>query len=659
MKKPLLTLLAAILISSTLMSQIPQTMSFQGSLVDPNTGDPLPDDTYVLDFSLWDASTSGNNPWGETHTGVMVVNGLFNVILGSMGAPLSSDQFTQKMWLAIVVNSEPLLPRIQLTASAYSLAAASVYGESNRFPSSGNVGIGTINPAFKLSISDNTSNLTDPLLYLEQTDASGDNVIRFDVPNSNYLIGFDASDGYKFKIGAGADFDASNTFVIDNPGNAIGIGTNNPVKRLHLYDNSGTQLRLEDANGYFDIGGGGDFFIRDETAEMLTILGSSGNVGIGTSSPTSKLEVNGTVTAASFVGDGSGLSGVGGLTGLTDVNNTLLGQNAGTSLTTGGSNTFIGKSAGQINSTASFNTFIGTSAGSGNLTGEANIFVGSQAGTANTAGNQNIFIGSSAGALNDDGSNNVVIGQGAGFNNVSGSGNVFIGSTAGTSETGSNKLYIDNSGISTPLIYGEFDNDLVRINGDFEVTGDAGIGTSSPDPSAALEVSSTSKGVLFPRMTKTQRDAIASPVGGLMIWQSDNTPGLRVYDGTNWKLMTNEIVILKDIKTQSDNGQIGTANTWVDRDLNTKEGDCDFANITLDNLGFNLEPGVYQIEGSSPAWQTGLHKTRVYNVTDGVEVILGTQDDTNTGDGNRSFFGGFITITSQKTIKIQHYQRLY
>lgn len=64
----------------------------------------------------------------------------------------------------------------------------------------------------------------------------------------------------------------------------------------------------------------------------------------------------------------------------------------------------------------------------------------------------------------------------------------------------------------------------------------AGKGTNgtTPNPAAALEVNSTTKGLLLPRMTKAQRDAIASPVAGLSIYQTDNLPGLRVYNGANW-----------------------------------------------------------------------------------------------------------------------------
>jgi hypothetical protein len=69
-----------------------------------------------------------------------------------------------------------------------------------------------------------------------------------------------------------------------------------------------------------------------------------------------------------------------------------------------------------------------------------------------------------------DKSNNVLIGTSAGSSLTTGSSNVLIGYTAGNAlTTESNKLYIENSNSTTPLIYGEFDNDLVRINGDLDV----------------------------------------------------------------------------------------------------------------------------------------------------------------------------------------------
>ncbi len=61
-----------------------------------------------------------------------------------------------------------------------------------------------------------------------------------------------------------------------------------------------------------------------------------------------------------------------------------------------------------------------------------------------------------------------------------------------------------------------------------------GIGTVSPNASAALEVNSTTKGFLLPTMTQTQRNAISTPATGLLIYQSDNTAGFYYYNGSAW-----------------------------------------------------------------------------------------------------------------------------
>lgn len=61
-----------------------------------------------------------------------------------------------------------------------------------------------------------------------------------------------------------------------------------------------------------------------------------------------------------------------------------------------------------------------------------------------------------------------------------------------------------------------------------------GIGTLTPDASAQLDISSTTKGMLVPRMTMAQRDAIVSPATGLIIYQTDNTPGYYYFAGAIW-----------------------------------------------------------------------------------------------------------------------------
>jgi hypothetical protein len=68
------------------------------------------------------------------------------------------------------------------------------------------------------------------------------------------------------------------------------------------------------------------------------------------------------------------------------------------------------------------------------------------------------------------------------------------------------------------------------------LSGNAAIGTASPEASAALDVSSPTKGLLPPRMTNAQKSAISSPVAGLVLWCTNcGTSGeLQVYNGTAW-----------------------------------------------------------------------------------------------------------------------------
>ena len=116
------------------------------------------------------------------------------------------------------------------------------------------------------------------------------------------------------------------------------------------------------------------------------------------------------------------------------------------------------------------NNFFGTGAGASNSgVYNANSFFGGYAGYSNTTGSDNAFLGGYAGYANTTGYYNTFLGSYAGYYNTTGSGNVFLGYAAGVSETGSNKLYIDNclDGYCTsPLIYGEFNNHLLEINGE-------------------------------------------------------------------------------------------------------------------------------------------------------------------------------------------------
>ncbi|MFT4803565.1 MAG: hypothetical protein ACI9YE_000760 [Psychroserpens sp.] len=69
-------------------------------------------------------------------------------------------------------------------------------------------------------------------------------------------------------------------------------------------------------------------------------------------------------------------------------------------------------------------------------------------------------------------------------------------------------------------------------------TDNVGIGTTQPDNSAILDLSSSNKGFLLPRMSETQRLEIKSPAQGLQVFQTNAKSGLYIFDGSAWSVAT-------------------------------------------------------------------------------------------------------------------------
>lgn len=234
---------------------VPQLINYQGRLTD--SGDNPINGTVSITFTIYEASTGGTDLWHETQQ-VEVEGGLFNVLLGSAN-PIQATIFDGSVrFLGIKVGIAPeMTPRHQIVSVGYAFTADNLGGVVN-VNDTGNVGIGTTEPVGQLHILGN-----EPV-------GDGEGGVAVIVQNTG--------DGYA----------------------ALGFGSDNR-KWGQVVGGSGTGEMSE------------KFGIIDVTAfAPRLVIDTSGNVGIGTASPTTELDVSGTVTATAFVGDGSELTGISG-----------------------------------------------------------------------------------------------------------------------------------------------------------------------------------------------------------------------------------------------------------------------------------------------------------------------------------------------------------
>jgi hypothetical protein len=278
----------------------------------------------------------------------------------------------------------------------------------------------------------------------------------------------------------------------------------------------------------------------------VSLADTSGNVQIGTTTDAGfRLDVNGTArvqgvltTTADAVVNGVNI-GRGG--GNLDTN-TRVGANAGAANTTGVSNSFFGTNSGALNTTGSTNSSFGRDSLSSNTTGGLNSAYGSSSLDNNTTGAENTAIGVSALFSNTTGSQNTAIGRTSGrfiadgiTENTLTNNSVFLGAfSRAAANNQTNQIVIGHTAIglgSNTTVIGNSSTTFGRWYGSLL------LGTTTNAASSILTMESTTQGFLPPRMTTTEKNAIASPATGLVVY--DNTLNkLSVFTGVTWETVT-------------------------------------------------------------------------------------------------------------------------
>lgn len=244
--------------------QVPETISYQGILTD-SSGVVVADGVYRLSFRLYDSPTTSVVLWSEVHASVPVVNGVFNVILGSISE--LDIPFDEPYWLGVRIGfDQELLPRIPLTSSAYSLNARSVVDGAI---TSGKIASGQV----VKSINGRTDAVTL---------APGTNV---DIQESGSTITISATGAGGWNLTGNAGTDPSTNFLGTTDSKAMELRVNSiRALRLEPKSNSPNLIGGYSGNSVWSgvsgasVGGGGESGSVNRVTDIFgTVGGGAGN----------------------------------------------------------------------------------------------------------------------------------------------------------------------------------------------------------------------------------------------------------------------------------------------------------------------------------------------------------------------------------------------
>lgn len=191
----------------------------------------------------------------------------------------------------------------------------------------------------------------------------------------------------------------------------------------------------------------------------------------------------------------------------------------------------------------------------------------------------------------------------------------------------------------------------------------------SPNNSAILELRSSNKGVLVPRMSESDRLNILSPAQGLLVFQTTGSIGFFYHNGTSWdtlggattvqhisnvtNISSSNIVVIRDQKASNTDGGTFTSGAWQTRDLNKIDGDLSFSSLGTNE--FKLDSGTYVITITAPAFEVDEHQIRLFNKTNGTAEAVGSVAYSNKFAVSNSILTAVISVnTASNTFSVEH-----